>query len=151
MFNNEYRFKLIALRIQYIPTNFMALVNKFPHVAILFQTLQEKAQALWRFIEIKWIVETEMIYRRIYQKAPPWRNSVLNWKNEFLETGSILNKKVSELPSRSEVYIEILNMYKRHSYIILKDLWDWRQVNWIFQSRLWTGCKTVCLRVRLHA
>ncbi|GBM65892.1 hypothetical protein AVEN_23925-1 [Araneus ventricosus] len=66
-------------------------------------TPQEKAQTLWWFIETKSITQTQRNYRRVYQKDPPSRNSILQWKKKFLETGSVLNKKIPRRPCKSDV------------------------------------------------
>ncbi|XP_035232211.1 uncharacterized protein LOC118204000, partial [Stegodyphus dumicola] len=67
---------------------------------------QEKAQILWWFIETKSIMQTQRNCRRIYQKDPPSKSSILRWKKNFLETGSIANKKRSECPCTRDFDVE---------------------------------------------
>ncbi|GFU52553.1 DUF4817 domain-containing protein [Nephila pilipes] len=37
-------------------------------------------------------MQTQRNYRRVYQKDPSSKNSILRWKKNFLETGSIIDK-----------------------------------------------------------
>ena len=68
---------------------------------------QEKAQILWRFIENnKSIVQAQRNCRRIYQKDLRSKSSILRWKKNFLETGSIADKKRSGRPCTSDFDVE---------------------------------------------
>ena len=69
-------------------------------------TLQDKAQILWWFLETKSIVHVQRNCRRIYQKDPPSKSSILWWKKNFLETGSIADKKRSGRPCTSDFDVE---------------------------------------------
>ncbi|XP_071043842.1 protein GVQW3-like [Parasteatoda tepidariorum] len=69
-------------------------------------TPQKKAQILWWFIETKSIVQAQRNCRRIYQKDPPSKSSILRWKKNFLETGIIADKKRSGRPCTSDFDVE---------------------------------------------
>ncbi|KFM68849.1 hypothetical protein X975_25329, partial [Stegodyphus mimosarum] len=69
-------------------------------------TPQEKSQILWWFIETKSLMQTQRNCRRIYQKDPPSKSSILRWKKNFLETGSIADEKRSGRPCRSDFDVE---------------------------------------------
>ncbi|XP_035210502.1 uncharacterized protein LOC118184885 [Stegodyphus dumicola] len=51
-------------------------------------------------------MQTQRNCRRIYQKDPPSKSSILRWKKNFLETGSIADKKRSGLPCTSDFDVE---------------------------------------------
>ncbi|KFM57555.1 hypothetical protein X975_18175, partial [Stegodyphus mimosarum] len=67
---------------------------------------QEKTQILWWFIETKSMRQKQRNCRRIYQKDPPSKSSILRWKKNFLETGSIADKKRSGRPCTSDFDVE---------------------------------------------
>ena len=54
-----------------------------------------------RFCETKSVTQTQTNFRTHYQKDPPSRNSIIDWKKKILETGSVLGTKSSGRPSKS--------------------------------------------------
>jgi transposase len=64
-------------------------------------TPQERAQTVVWFCKTKSETQTQRNFRTHYQKDPPSRNSIMDWKKKFLETGSVLSKKSSGRPSTS--------------------------------------------------
>ncbi|GBO27629.1 hypothetical protein AVEN_133942-1 [Araneus ventricosus] len=54
-------------------------------------------------------------YRRVYQKDPPSRNSILRWKKKFLETGGVLNTKSPGRVCTSDVDVERVSEAFLHS------------------------------------
>ncbi|KFM63640.1 hypothetical protein X975_11591, partial [Stegodyphus mimosarum] len=74
----------------------------FDRISRSMHTPQEKAQILWWFIGTKSVMQTQRNCRRIYQKDPPSKSSILRWKKNFLESGSIADKKRSGRPCTSD-------------------------------------------------
>ncbi|XP_033607546.1 uncharacterized protein LOC111865025 [Cryptotermes secundus] len=80
--------------------------NMFTAVSAVFivekmLTLQESTQTGAWFCETKLVTQTQRNFRTHYQKDLPSRNSIIDWKKKFLETGSVLSKKSSGRPSTS--------------------------------------------------
>ncbi|KFM62664.1 hypothetical protein X975_23064, partial [Stegodyphus mimosarum] len=51
-------------------------------------------------------MQTQKNCRRIYQKDPPSKSSILRWKKNFLETGSIADKKRFGRPCTSDFDVQ---------------------------------------------
>jgi transposase len=52
------------------------------------------------------MTQTQRKFRTHYQKDSPSRNSIIDWKKKFLETGSVLSKKSSGRPRTSNDDVE---------------------------------------------
>ncbi|KAJ4433698.1 hypothetical protein ANN_16009 [Periplaneta americana] len=65
-------------------------------------TAQERAQAIWWYVETNSLIQVQRNFRRVFQKDPPSRNTIKTWKQHFLPTGSVVklhgggNVRVSE-------------------------------------------------------
>ncbi|XP_033607745.1 uncharacterized protein LOC111865522 [Cryptotermes secundus] len=69
-------------------------------------TPQERAPIVVWFCEMKSVTQTQRNFRTHHQKDPPSRNSIIDCKKKFLETGSVVSKKSSGLPSTSNDDVE---------------------------------------------
>lgn len=78
-------------------------------------TPQEKAQTVCWFIESNSVTQTQRNFRKHYKKYPPSRNSILEWKSKFLETGSVLSKKNPGRPCTRNEEVERVRESFLHS------------------------------------
>lgn len=62
----------------------------------------ERAFCVMWFFESKSVTQVQRNFRTKYGKHPPSRNSIIAWKNKFLETGSVLDRHRSGRRSTSE-------------------------------------------------
>lgn len=69
-------------------------------------TPQEKAQCVIWFIQSSSVITVQRNYRREYGGVAPTNKTILNWYNQFRETGSVLKGKSPGRPSVSEQNVE---------------------------------------------
>lgn len=86
-------------------------VRRFIRCNVLFDRVlrmtTQQAQTLFWFIEKKSMTQRILFLDGGSQKNdPPSRNSILQWKKKFLESGSVLNKNNSGHPPTTGVDVE---------------------------------------------
>jgi transposase len=109
----------------FIPVSAVFIVGKMA-------TPQERARTVVWVCETKSVTQMQRNFRTHYQKDPPSRNSIIDWKKKFLETGSV-SKKSSGRPSTSnddaECVREALARTPRKSLRTLMNTVKWQETS----------------------
>ena len=69
-------------------------------------TIQQKAQCVFWYHKLKSPTAVQRKFRNEFGQGPPHTNSIKRWFKNFMETGSILDRKRSSRPSIDEETID---------------------------------------------
>ena len=73
-------------------------------------TIQQKAQCVLWYNELKSPTAVQRKFRNEFGQDPPHTNSIKSWFKNFMETGSILDRKRSGRPSIDEETVDVVRV-----------------------------------------
>ena len=73
-------------------------------------TIQQKAQCVLWYNELKSPTAVQRKFRNEFGQDPPHTNSIKRWFKNFMETGSILDRKRSGRPSIDEETVDAVRV-----------------------------------------
>ena len=73
-------------------------------------TIQQKAQCVLWYNELKSPTAVQRKFRNEFGQDPPYTNSIKRWFKNFMETGSILDRKRSGRPSIDEETVDAVRV-----------------------------------------
>ncbi|KAG8259719.1 hypothetical protein J6590_008755 [Homalodisca vitripennis] len=81
-------------------------------------TVQQKAQCVIWYAELKSIVSVQRLFRRTYPgQTAPDNKAIVRWFNQFKETGTVAKKSRPGRPRTSEENVERIRLTLKHTKV----------------------------------